>query len=193
MRFLAGVLFLLSGPAAATTIVIDFTSPDPGEYETLAYPEVVLSEWTANRGLGISTPGGGPPVLRVGDQGGTLLLTFLAPVIGVELTFGGDSASSSVTAGPATLVGIGGGSFVGITSVIPNRNGLIDQTLSIRTTNVMDSALFHFRQLGEHQPLSPLVGRITLTTVEVPEPGPLLLGAVLAVACAIRPGASDPR
>lgn len=184
MRAALFLALLLSGPAQAATIVLDFTSPAPGEYETLAYPEVVLSEWTANRGLGISTPGGGAPVLRVGDQGGTLLLTFTAPVIGLELTFGGDSASSSVEAFPATLVGIAGGSFVGIDSIAPNRNGLVDQTLAIGAGIVMESALFHFVQLGEHQPLSPLVGRIVLYTTSVPEPGVAMLLAAAAAGLA---------
>lgn len=171
---------LLSGPSSAATIVLDFTSPAPGEYDELVYPEVRLSEWTADRGLGISTPGGGPPVLRVGDQGGTLLLEFTAAVVGVSITFGGDSDNADVEARPAVLVGIAGGTFVDIAAIDPNRNDLIDQTLTINEGVVLEQALFYFRQLGPHQPLSPLIGSITLTTQDVPEPGvaALLLAAV---------------
>jgi hypothetical protein len=179
MRFLAAGLLLLSGPAAAATIVLDFTSPAPGEYETLAYPEVLLSEWTASRGLYITDDPAPFLVVGADAEGGTLLLTFLAPVIGVELTFGGDSDDPNVTAGPATLVGIGGGAFVDITSVVPNRNGLIDQTLTIGMGVVMDSALFRFRQLGLHEPESPWVGQIILHTATVPEPA---LGLLLSLA-----------
>ena len=111
-------------------------------------------------------------------------MEFLVPVISVRLEFGGDSDSSLVESDPAVLVGLSGGEFASIDAEAPNRNNAIDQTLQIAVPPNLgppiDQALFDFVQLGEHEPLSPIVGRITLVTV--PEVGTLgLLALFLAL------------
>lgn len=68
--------------------------------------------------------------------------------------------------------------------MLANRNGLVDQTLTIAPGVVMDRAIFSFQQSGEYEPISPYVGRIALTTV--PERGALGLVALALVGAATR-------
>lgn len=183
MRSLAAVLLLLAAPASAATIVLDFTSPAPGFYDEIEYPEVRLSEWRGGE-LAIVDNGSGP-FLEVGEQGGSLLLEFLVPVVFVELVFGGDSSDPAVESDAAVLVGLAGGDFAGVSVETPNRNGAIDQALRLSAPPSLglppiDRALFTFSQLGENEPLSPLVGRITLETIDVPEPRVATLIALAA-------------
>jgi hypothetical protein len=70
----------------------------------------------------------GDRILVVGDEGGSLVLTFLAPVLSVSITFGGDDPAAD--AEPALLVS--GSDFTGFDTAIANENGAIDQTLSVR-------------------------------------------------------------
>jgi hypothetical protein len=185
MRVLALALLLLAAPAGAATIVIDFEAEAVGEYDDGFVSAVCgcvrFSEWQGGE-LRIRERAS-DKTLVVGEEGGTLLLEFLVPVISVRLEFGGDSESSLVESKPAVLVGLSGGEFASIDAEMPNRNNTIDQTLQIAVPPNLgppiDQALFSFVQLGEHEPLSPIVGRLTLVTV--PEAGGLgLLALFLA-------------
>jgi hypothetical protein len=176
MRIVALLVPLLfAAQAGAATIVIDFTTPAPGTYDEIVYPEVTLTAFT---GRTLTIHDVGPvPVLEAGDEGGSLLLTFHVPVRSLAILFGGDSSSPEVEAGDAVLAGIGGGSFLDLSTLPPNNNDLIDQTIGLTapTGSPFDQALFHFHISGPRNTLSPLIGRITIFTV--PEPGGALLGA----------------
>jgi hypothetical protein len=191
MRAIALSLLLLAGPAQAATIVLDFSAYAEGDYGNSfeAAPGVLLSERSGTGSLTIATPGGVPAVLVVGDQGGDLRLDFTGlGVLGIELTFGGDVLPGCETdVFPAHLTGYAGGMEVAADELDANGNRLVDQTLAITSPVVLEWALFDFVQLGENQPESPFVGRITLTTLEVPEPALVgLVAATAAAACALR-------
>jgi hypothetical protein len=177
MRIVALVLLLLAAPAGATTIVLDFEEEALGNlgasFVSAECDCVELAVLHGNTVLRV-LDAGGDQVLRVGDEGGSLVLTFLAPVLSVSITFGGDEPDAD--ADPALLVGLVGDAFADFDSVVANGNGAIDQTLSVSGAGgTLTSALFAFRQLGETEPLSPLVGTITLELATVPEPGAALL------------------
>jgi hypothetical protein len=193
VRSIALALLLLTTPAHAGTIVIDFTGESLGSHGASFVAEcgcVRLSEWTGTGEL-IVFNFQGSRALSVGAEGGDLLLDFLVPVQAVRLEFGGDSSTDWK---PAVLVGLSGGEFASIDTAAPNLNGAIDQTLQISVPpNLgppMDQALFSFVQFGEHAPKSALVGRITLTT---PEPRLIALLAVLGVVAGRRAGLAGSR
>jgi hypothetical protein len=189
--FLAPLL-LAALPASAATIVLDFAEEPLGDRgDSFVSAEcgcVRFSEWTGGE-LRIATVDGAP-VLVVGEQGGTLLIDFLSPVVSARLEFGGDSSDPDVETRPAVFVGLSGGEFAGIASTVANRNGAIDQTLQIAAPPNLgppiDQALFSFVQLGENMPESPLVGRLTIVTAPEPAAGLLLLPALAACARARR-------
>jgi hypothetical protein len=178
-------LLLIAAPAGAATIVIDFEEEAVVEYEVPFVSSecgcVRLSEWQGLE-LNVIDYYLGTRALYVGEEGGSLLLEFLVPVVAVSLDFGGDSSLPEVETFPARLYGFSGGQQVAFAELEANRNGLVDQTLSIEPGVVMDSARFAFVQLGEHEPESPVVDRIVLTTL--PEPRLLGLSALGLLAAA---------
>ena len=182
---LFAAVLLTAAPAGAATIVLDFEEEAVGEYEEPFVSNecgcVRLSEWQGLE-LHVIDYALGTRSLYVGDEGGSLLLEFLVPVVAVSLDFGGDPGLPEVEAFPARLYGFAGGQQVAFVELEANRNGLVDQTLSIEPGIPMDSARFVFVQLGEYEPESPVVDRIVLTTL--PEPRLLGLSALALLAAA---------
>jgi hypothetical protein len=181
------VALLLSSPASAATIVIDFEEEALGSHGPAFLSAecggcVELEVLHQNSPLRIRDEAG-DQILVVGDEGGSLVLTFLAPVLSVSITFGGDEPGAE--AEPAMLVGMVGESFAGFDTVVANGNGAIDQALTVSGAGgTLTSALFTFVQYGETEPLSPLVGTITLEVATVPEPAAALLLAAAAAGLA---------
>jgi hypothetical protein len=171
-------LLLSTSPAAAATIVIDFEAEAPvrhdGPYEVA--PGIVLS---SERGLSVIDRYGTRGLL-VGEEGGSLQLTFSVPVVSLSIDFGGDSDADDVDPSSAFLTGKIGGVVVVTDSELANRNSLPDQTLTVTLLDGFDSAGFGFPQYDFYEPISPFVDNIVVTTLEVPEPaGLLLLGGLL--------------
>jgi hypothetical protein len=168
---------LLSSPAAAATIVIDFEAVAlgaKGESFEVA-PGITLASVD---GLYV-TDRYGTRGLLVGEEGGTLQLTFSVPVVSLSIDFGNDSDAADVDPSSAFLTGKIGGVVVVTDSELANRNGLPDQTLTVALPGGFGAAGFSFGQSDFYEPISPFVDNIVVTTLEVPEPAGLLLGALL--------------
>jgi hypothetical protein len=190
MRFLAAVLLLLAMPASAATIVLDFEEEALGghgeSFVSAEWDDLTLSLWTGVAELTISERAGHGRVLWVGHEGGSLLLSFAVPVASVTLEFG-DSGAALRAWDPPVLVGITTDGMAAADSTVPTMNGLIDEQLMVTwpRDEPFRSALFQFVQFGEHAPESPVIGRIILETLEVPEPavfGLLALAGSVAAA-----------
>jgi hypothetical protein len=177
----------VASPAAGATIVLDFEEEPLGDRgNTFASAEcggcVEFTGWRS-RELAIRLFNGSQ-VLRIGEEGGSLVIDFLVPVHTVHLDFGNDSNSPFVEPGSAILIGLRGGEVVGFSSDLANRNGLIDQTLSLSGGGVIEQVFFAFSQSGEFEPISPIVDGLTFVTV--PEPGTLGLAALVLAGAAGR-------
>jgi hypothetical protein len=162
---------LLPQTVAAATITLDFAEETIGRRDDpFVSVECGCVQLSGSAGLRIYLTDEGDIVLVAGAdlEGGNLVLDFLVPVAAVELDFGGDASADEVESRPARLRGFAGGVEVALAELEPNRNLLIDQTLTINPGVVIDSAVFTFSQLGEYEPYSAYIGRIELTTV--PEP-----------------------
>ena len=104
---------------------------------------------------------------------------------GVSLDFGGDLPAKFVDPlYDASLTGFdAAGDELAKSFVTPNRDRLVNQTISISSERTISRAVFEFVQLGDTEPFSSVVDNIVLTTV--PEPGTLglmLLGGAAAMA-----------
>jgi hypothetical protein len=185
---------LLAAPAGAATIVLDFEEEPLAVYQgtTFASAEcggcVTFAE--QDGGWLFVEDALGSRVLIPGEEGGRLSMTFSVPVTGVSLDFGHDTPDAE-SIGDAVLDGLIGGVVVVSSTVAPNQNGSIDQTISISYVSPLEAVRFRLPQSGEFEPISPYIDNVVLTVQEVPEPAALgLLAPLLLLSTRRRRGAS---
>jgi len=118
---------------------------------------------------------GSQNLLVFGDDASRLQIDFDFTIDSLSLFFGNDDACCSNSGDLAWLEIFNGGSSVGITSVLMNRNDLTDQSINISAAS-FDSALFWYGDVsGTAINLIEAVDNISFNAVDVPEPISLAL------------------
>lgn len=193
---LAFSLLLLAAPTSAATIALDFEEEAIGYY----YDEpgfvsaecgcVRVSDF-AGRELAVFDYYLGTRVVSPGwkGEGGSLLLEFLVPVVGLSLDFVSFYPNARPIERPidykdAHLIAYAGGEIVGETTLTPDPTGPLFQTISLFPGTVIEQARFVRVALGFYEPISPFVDNVMLTTV--PEPGSLGLAVLVLAGAASR-------
>jgi hypothetical protein len=185
-------------PAQAATVVLDFEEEPLATYvddeggATFVSAECGCVAFFDEGGTRLRISSfQGSRVLVIGDEGGSLLLDFFAPVTSVSLDFGGDCGDAlvgvdchagAIDIHPAWLQGLANGQIVASSEVEPNQDTQVNQTISITSATPMDQVRFGMPQYDPHEPVSPIVDNVQFETV--PEPGTLelvLLGAAAAL------------
>lgn len=131
----AGMALWAAGAHAAT---IDFNATPAGEksnpFVARGQPGITFFSFAPD-GLSVVTrpEGDGTPGLLIAgeDNGNFLFAAFDAPVTSVSLSFGNDDPARSAEGDVAVLFALdAGGNLLGLSTVVLNRNDLLDQTIT---------------------------------------------------------------
>jgi hypothetical protein len=172
MPALALALLLLSAPAGAATIVIDFESVAPGSYDTLTVSGVTFEGVTGVRVADFGVQSDGLGILPDDDDSGHAIeLHFATPVSSLALDFGNDDPEVLTTAHEAVLEAFLGAVKVGEARVAVNANDVMDQVITLSGVGPFDRALFAYPG-----GIDEVIDNVTFETV--PEPGTFGLAAV---------------
>jgi len=174
-------LLLLTGPAFAATITLDFeeeaTDARSNGYVSAECGCVTFSHTNLSNALHFANFGaqGDGQALVVGDDddGGGLVLDFLVPVSSLTLAFGNDDPSIVDQDDEAVLQAYAGATLLGEVHVALNANDLMDQTISISGLGAFDRAVFRYTDS-----IDEIVDNLVFETL--PEPGPPVLAAFAA-------------
>lgn len=185
LRWLALALLLISGPAFAATIQLDFEEETSGSRNngttSIECACVTFSHTSLEPALTFGDYGaqGDGQALLVGedDDGGGLVLGFLVQVTSLSLAFGNDDPGFLDPGDEAVLQAFVGSTPLGEVRVTLNQNDLMDQTITIVGLGAFDRAVFFYTES-----IDEIVDNLVFETV--PEPGVALL--LLAGAAAIR-------
>jgi len=185
---LAAALLGAALPAHAATIVLDFEEEAVGGREN-GYVSAECGCVAFSHSFLISDPS--DPFLHVGDfgvqsdgsallvgqddDGGGLVLDFLAPVVGLSLDFGNDDEAFTDEGDEAVLQAFSGATLLGEARVVLNRNDVMDQSIALAGLGAFDRATFRYTDS-----IDEIVDNISFETV--PEPGALALLAFVAAA-----------
>jgi hypothetical protein len=121
------------------------------------------------------THGNGLQVYSDSD-GSWLNMNFAQTVNSLSLEFGNDEHSFTNPGDKAILTVFLDGEQVGRTSVVMNRNDIMDQTIAISGVD-FDRATFYYAATGCSHGLTEVVDNINFELASVPAPGAILLGA----------------
>ena len=114
------------------------------------------------------------------DDPSYMIMDFSVITTSLQLEFGNDDANWSNPGDEAILTVFLGGTQVGQTSVVMNRDDIMNQSISISGVN-FDQATFFF-DVSRTPPNPPglieVVDNITFTPTPIPAPGAILLGSI---------------
>jgi hypothetical protein len=190
-RILAVLFVLVTATSAhAAPIVVSFNSDSPGGkangFASVDSALVTFSD-TAGANLVVSSEleSNFSPALIIPHEfdGSKLQMNFGAAIGFLSLQFGNDDPFWSAAGDLAWLQVFNGGTLVGTSTVVMNRNDLMDQTI-VFSGPAFNSALFWYGNpagssstggAGQNGGLTEVVDNITFEAAAVPEPGTLTL------------------
>jgi hypothetical protein len=167
--------------AVQAAVVIDFesdaTGAKPNGWQSDDSALVSFSDsMGANLGVGdYGSQSHGQALAVNGDDASYLIMDFASPVSFLSLEFGNDDPGYSTAGDEAVLTAFLGAVQVGQTSVVMNRDDIMNQSITVSGVT-FDRATFFYDVTGVG--LIEIVDNIQFESSAVPAPGAIVLGSL---------------